>query len=203
MSDAGGETAGADIDLSKIAAALDALKGNTQQPQMYPESPVPQQVQNIVNRVAEESALKDNIVSYKASNTAYIDALYQLKNMGLLNAFGSQIAPFPQKGGTNIVIVGGDNKPSEQKPQEKPVQPSAPDPSKVSDSLKEEAKKELEEDDKKMSGWKKLGLAAALLGGGAATSWIGGAIVDKLKGDKQVIERPVDYPDPTVGTEVH
>lgn len=202
MSDAGGETAVADIDLSQLAAEIEKLK-SPNGVQLFPESPVPQQFVDAANRVVEESTLKDNIVSYKAANTAWIDTLMQLKHAGLLNAFGAQVAPFPQKPGTNIVIVGGDNsqKPQEEKPQEpvkKPeVQPSAPDP------LKDEAKKELEQDDKRFGWLKKAALAAALLGGGAATPWVGSAIIDKIKGDEPVIQQPVNSMDPTVETEVH
>lgn len=172
---------------------------------IFPESKIPEGEESSMLRDAQEailtqSVLKDNIASYKAANTAYVDALHTLKAMGLLERFGERIAPFPQRQG--IQIIQGNN-PSPQPPQQspQPVHTSAPPKPPYGDVKPPMEKTPIEIPQKKpMPKWLKGVMAAMLTGTGVA----GGMALNEWldKDNPPAVEAPAEI-DPNVNTEVY
>jgi hypothetical protein len=121
-----------------------------------------------------QDILGRNILNYKAANTAFVDAAYVSKLLGVADTVMEKLAPFPTSNRVSVnQNIGLQPDQSEQPPAPAPTPQPAPRPStggEQPDTPSEPAKPGL------LTGWKKWAAAAALLGAGLAANPVGKAI---------------------------
>jgi len=130
-----------------------------------------------------QDILGRNILNYKAANTAFVDAAYVSKLLGVAETVMDKLAPFPTSNRVDINQNIGTAPPPQpsagtgngqgQQPAPAPTPQPAPRPStggEQPDTPSEPAKPGL------LTGWKKWAAAAVLLGAGLAANPVGKAI---------------------------
>lgn len=139
-----------------------------------------------------QDILGRNILNYKAANTAFVDAAYVSKLLGVAEAVMDKLAPFPTSNRVDInqnigtappaqpsagTGNGQAQQPATAQPQQSALRPSTGE---QPTTPSEPAKPGL------LTGWKKWAAAAALLGAGLAANPVGKAIW----GSKEDTTRP-------------